>query len=69
MIIPQVREQYQNDDFYFQQNGAPPHFALAVRALLDLKFPNRWIGRRGAINGHHARRFNSYGFLFLHSKR
>ena len=49
-IIPQVREQYQNDDFYFQQDGAPPHFALAVRALLDLKFPNRWIGRRGAID-------------------
>lgn len=49
-IIPQVREQYQNDDFYFQQERAPPHFALTVRALLDLKFPNRWIGHRGAID-------------------
>lgn len=49
-IIRQVCEQYQNDDFYFQQDGAPPHFALTVRALLDLKFPNRWIGRRGTID-------------------
>ena len=48
-VIPQVRQQYQNDDFYFQQDGAPSHFALAVRELLDLKFPNRWIGHRGAI--------------------
>uniref|UniRef100_UPI0035902CAC leukocyte receptor cluster member 8 homolog n=1 Tax=Myxine glutinosa TaxID=7769 RepID=UPI0035902CAC len=39
-IIPQVREQQQQDDFYFQQDGAPPHFALTVRALLDKEFPN-----------------------------
>ena len=48
-IIPQVREQYQDDDFCFQQDGAPLHFTLDVRTLLDSKFPNRWIGRRGPI--------------------
>ena len=31
----------------FQQDGAPAHYALDVRAWLDEKFPNRWIGRRG----------------------
>lgn len=29
----------------FQQDGAPPHWALDVRAFLDQNFPNRWIGR------------------------
>lgn len=33
----------------FQQDGAPPHYGLNVRAYLDEEFPNRWIGRRGEI--------------------
>ncbi|PSN54046.1 hypothetical protein C0J52_14568 [Blattella germanica] len=33
------------DSVVFQQDGAPPHFALAVRAYLNQRFPNRWIGR------------------------
>ena len=44
-----LHEQYQGDDFYFQQDGAPQHFALNVRELLESEFPLRWIGRRGAI--------------------
>jgi len=28
-------------------DGAPPHFALGVRAWLDQKFPERWLERRG----------------------
>ncbi|CAH1962421.1 unnamed protein product [Acanthoscelides obtectus] len=45
----------QNDRRYianrliFQQDGAPPHYALRVRKYLDQTFPDRWIGRRGAI--------------------
>ncbi|CAH2013085.1 unnamed protein product, partial [Acanthoscelides obtectus] len=45
----------QNDRRYianrliFQQDGAPPHYALRVRQYLDQTFPDRWIGRRGAI--------------------
>uniref|UniRef100_A0ABD2WEH9 Tc1-like transposase DDE domain-containing protein n=1 Tax=Trichogramma kaykai TaxID=54128 RepID=A0ABD2WEH9_9HYME len=34
---------------YFQQDGAPPHFAARVRRLLNHHFPNRWIGRGGPI--------------------
>lgn len=36
-------------EIIFQQDGAPPHWALIVRASLDAEFPNRWIGRDGPI--------------------
>ena len=36
-------------DLFFQQDGAPPHYALPIRAYLYEVFPNRWIGRRGTI--------------------
>ena len=29
----------------YQEDGAPPHFALPVREYLNRTFPNRWIGR------------------------
>lgn len=34
---------------WFQQDGAPPHYSINVRQYLDLRFPDRWIGRRGSI--------------------
>ena len=34
----------------FQQDGAPPHWSLATRALLNTMFPGRWIGRAGATD-------------------
>ena len=34
----------------FQQDGAPPHWSLATRALLNTTFPGRWIGRAGATD-------------------
>lgn len=34
---------------FFQQDGAPPHYAAPVRAFLDEVFHGRWIGRRGPI--------------------
>lgn len=37
----------QNRNIWFQQDGAPPHFARPVREYLDDVFPGRWIGRRG----------------------
>jgi transposase len=37
------------DDIMFQQDGAPPHYALIVREFLNDNFPERWIGRRGPI--------------------
>lgn len=48
-IIPNLRNRPDFDRIFFMQDGAPPHFARAVRVYLDQCFPNRWIGRRGAI--------------------
>lgn len=53
-IDPMLTDIIENDDRYledeliFQQDGAPPHFAVTVRQFLDLRFPGKWIGRRGA---------------------
>ena len=46
-VSPQL-EQYQ-PLVIFQQDGAPPHWGLAVRQLLNDTFPDRWIGRDGPI--------------------
>uniref|UniRef100_A0A1B6KCB5 DUF4817 domain-containing protein n=1 Tax=Graphocephala atropunctata TaxID=36148 RepID=A0A1B6KCB5_9HEMI len=35
--------------FFFQQDGAPPHYSVQVKQYLDAVFPHRWIGRRDAI--------------------
>ena len=32
---------------WFMHDGAPPHFALAARAILHKRFPNKWISRQG----------------------
>lgn len=46
-IIENNAGNYVEDQIVFQQDGAPPHYALPVREYLDQRFPNRWIGRRG----------------------
>lgn len=38
-----------NENLWYQQDGAPPHYAADVRRYLDQVFTNRWIGRRGSI--------------------
>ena len=40
----------EHEDFIFQQDGAPPHWKLAVRAYLNDNLPGRWIGRAGGEN-------------------
>ena len=35
------------EKLHFQQDGAPPHYAVPVREWLNERFPRRWIGRRG----------------------
>ena len=32
-------------DYLFQEDGAPPHWYLAVRTFLNEHLPNSWIGR------------------------
>ena len=48
-VLPQLQRQHDNDDFFFQQDGAPPRYAVTVRKLLDEQLPSRWIGRRGPV--------------------
>jgi len=43
--VPVIRRQ----NLLFQQDGAPPHFAICVRDYLNQTFPERWIGRRGPV--------------------
>lgn len=33
----------------FQHDGYPAHYRITVRQLLNVLFPNRWIGRGGPI--------------------
>ena len=40
---------HRRQNFFFQQDGAPPHFAVSVRNYLNQTFPGRWIGRRGPV--------------------
>lgn len=35
---------------WFQQDGAPPHYAINVRRYLNETFPMKWIGRGGVVN-------------------
>ena len=35
-------------DFVFQQDGAPPHSSLQLRAFLNEEVPQRWICRKSA---------------------
>ena len=47
--MPSIREDFEDEEFYFQQDGAPPHYHSDVRSFLDEVLPNRWIGRRGFV--------------------
>lgn len=37
------------EEMWFQHDGAPPHFAVAVRNWLNQEFTNMWIGRGGPV--------------------
>jgi len=48
-VLPQLQRQHDKDDFFFQQDGASPHYAVTVCRFRDEQLPNRWIGRRGPV--------------------
>jgi transposase len=48
-VIPSIRIDFEDEEFFFQQDGAPPHYHRDVRSFLDELLPNRWIGRRGFV--------------------
>lgn len=49
-FIPQLKRRRKFASTIFQQDGAPPHWSLEVRSLLNQKFPGRWIGRDGPFH-------------------
>ena len=48
-FIPELKRRRKFNSTTFQQDGAPPHWGLEVRAFLNENFPGRWIGRDGPI--------------------
>jgi hypothetical protein len=44
-FVPQLHVLGIDDGYWFQQDGVPPLFALAVREYINHIFPGRWIGR------------------------
>ena len=47
--MPSIREDFEDEEIYFQQDGAPLLCHRDVRSFLDEILPNRWIERRGLI--------------------
>ncbi|KAI9575476.1 hypothetical protein GQX74_009742 [Glossina fuscipes] len=49
-VMLNICEQFEDEnDYDFQQNGAPYDYDSGVKPYLSENLPNRWIGRRGAI--------------------
>ena len=47
-FLPQL-SRFEKRQAFFQQDGAPPHYAKSVRKFLDDNFNDRWIGRCGPL--------------------
>lgn len=47
-VIPFLRRN-ENQSRFYQQDGAPPHYSIASRRILDENLTGRWIGRRGPV--------------------
>ena len=47
-VVPQLQMKPIFDELFFQQHGAPPHYALRIRDYLNKVFPQRWFERRGS---------------------
>ena len=41
---------FEEPDYVFMQDGAPPHFSLVVREYLNEQLTDRWIGRATAAD-------------------
>lgn len=44
-FVPELQRMNLLERSWFQQDGAPPHYAITVRQYLNEVFPNKWIGR------------------------
>lgn len=46
-VMPCIQEGFEDEEFYFQQDVAPPHYHCGVRSYLNI-LSNRWFGRKGS---------------------
>lgn len=46
-VVPYFQRRH---EMWYQQDGAPPHFCLRAREILNTELAGRWIGRRGAVD-------------------
>jgi len=44
-VLPVIQQWADFNSLVFMQDGAPPHWSVAVRNFLSDTFPNRWMGR------------------------
>jgi hypothetical protein len=49
-LLRAIGELHGNERFYYQQDGAPPHYHGDVRAYIVQNISGHWIGRRGPID-------------------
>ena len=47
--ILQRREDFEDEEFYFQQDGVPPHYHSDARSFLEEVLLSKWIGRRSFV--------------------
>lgn len=47
VLINEVVPEHIQQRMWYQQDEAPAHFRIDVRATLNNMFPNKWIGRGG----------------------
>ena len=50
-ILPQLQQLPNLRDFYFRQDGAPPHYSKGVHEYLDETFLLTWIGKEAQLIG------------------
>jgi hypothetical protein len=48
-VVPQLQQDGILDTIIYQEDGAPPHWAIIVREKLNHIFNGRWCGRDGPI--------------------
>ena len=49
-VVPQLLQQSNFHDLYFQQDVVSAHYSRAVWEYRDETFSEKWIGRRGSID-------------------
>ncbi|GFS59335.1 uncharacterized protein TNIN_124911 [Trichonephila inaurata madagascariensis] len=49
VVMLQLQALPDSAELFFQQDGAPQHYSLAVHQYLDQACPHHWTGRHGSI--------------------